>query len=422
MVWEFSLAEYHNPEFRNKADRFTWDPSQQLYEGEAGTSPDFLGWLMNWRDRTPQGALEEGEQATWRQAEAAARAIPTRDVSTLTARWADDGRTDDIEGMSERWWTSLHPASPDAASIMLALRDKLDAGTATAQERQLYEQTMGLAGNWSERASQPDPWNPLGDQLFGALGTLALGATGGLAGGALAAGGGLASTLGSLGTLGGVAGTGAGVVGQATDQDWLSNLGLALGAAGGLAGGAAGLANLAGTGVKSLGDAARLAQSAGRITGTAGRLSGNDALAQTGGYLGMAGGLGSGVDNLANLLSGTGGSLQGVLGLVRPLAGLTGRFLQPGQSGQPDQSGQSGPQRPVTAAPQRPLYGAPVAQPGMAAPGAGAGRIQALLQAARQAQQRGMQGPVQPSMSNQDWLRWGWQAPQAAPQSILGNL
>ena len=73
-----------------------------------------------------------------------------------------------------------------------------------------------------------DVFNPLGDQFFGALGTLALGATGGLAGGALAAGGGLASTLGSLGTLAGTAGTGARVLGQATDQEWLQKLGMGL--------------------------------------------------------------------------------------------------------------------------------------------------------------------------------------------------
>ena len=51
-----------------------------------------------------------------------------------------------------------------------------------------------------------------------------------------------------------------------------------------------GLTNLAGTGVTSLGDAARLAQSAGRITGGWARASGVPGrLQQAGRYLGYAG-------------------------------------------------------------------------------------------------------------------------------------
>ena len=204
------MAEYRNPE-NLRGDAFTWDPTQQHYEGEGNTGPDFLPWLLNWRTRAPKGTLDELEQESWRKKEAAARAIPMRDISTLTAGWGGKGREED----PEQWWRELNPTSPDAAPILLSLRDKMDAGTATDQERALYDQTMAMSTNWMERASKPDPWSPLGDQLFGALGTLALGATGGLAAAPLAAGGaGLASTLGSLGTLSGIAGTGAGVLGS----------------------------------------------------------------------------------------------------------------------------------------------------------------------------------------------------------------
>jgi hypothetical protein len=101
-----------------------------------------------------------------------------------------------------------------------------------------------------------------------------------------AGGAGLATTLGSLGSLAGVAGTGAGVLGQATDQDWLSKLGLGLGIAGGLAGGLGGLSNLWSSGVNSLSDAAKLAQSAGKITGSLGRIPGADPLKDVSRYLG----------------------------------------------------------------------------------------------------------------------------------------
>ena len=204
--------------------------------------------------------------------------------------------------------------------------------------------------------------------------------SGGLAGGALAAGGaGLGSTLGSLGTLAGTAGTGASVLGQATDQEWLSRLGMGLGAAGGIAGGIGGLANLAGTGINSLGDAARLASNAGRVVGGVGAIADNDVLRQAGGWLGTAGQLGGGVENLMNLVNGTGGSLQGVTGLVKPLQKIAGRFMQPGE--RPAPSVPRPVARPVAAqqsAPQmlRPM--APAMQASTAPSGGGYPGIQGL--------------------------------------------
>ena len=179
---------------------------------------------------------------------------------------------------------------------MLTLAEKLESGRATPQEAQLFETTYKHLADQNWRASVPqasDAFNPLGDNLMGALGILGFGATGGLAAGALAGGGlGLAGTLGAGGTLAGTAGTGASVLGGALHEPGLQRAGLYLGALGGLAGGAGSLANLWGTGVQNLTDAARLASGAGRITGAVGSASRNPELQQAGRYLGQAGQIG----------------------------------------------------------------------------------------------------------------------------------
>ena len=321
-----------------------------------------------------------------------ARAIPTRDIASLTAgwqgehegQWTDNGWQ---EGRKD-WWSRLDPLSPDVGPIALQIKDKLDRGTATDQEKALFEGVMSMGADWNTRASVPqasDAFNPLGDQLFGALGTIALGATGGLAGGALAAGGGLASTIGSLGTLSGIAGTGASVLGQATDQPWLSKAGQVLGAVGGLAGGASGLANLWGTGINSLSDAARLASSAGKVTGALGAATGVPGLQQAGSYLGLAGNLGQAGSELSagNLGAGV-PRLLSVLGqgrgIAQRLAG--GQEEAPGrpQGQRPDLVRGPAPTSPPLQAPMP----APMMPPGRSGPQPDG--IQRLLAAAQMAQ------------------------------------
>ena len=161
---------------------------------------------------------------------------------------------------------------------MLALRDKMQAGTATPQEKALYGQVRGMAEDWDYRATAPQESDAnafgLGNNLFDALFMVGLGASGGLAAAPLAAGGaGLGTTLGSLGSLAGTAGQVGGLIGQGTGQDWLADLGKYLGAAGGIAGGVGGLSNLWSSGIDSLGDAARLASNAGRVVGGIGTLA-----------------------------------------------------------------------------------------------------------------------------------------------------
>ena len=356
-----------------------WDPNAPKQSPWDVTfeqvNPGYISGLLSLDARVRSGQATPQERQQYEAQSSAARAIPMRDPSSLQFGWNNDEVGSWDEGGSD-WWKMINGSSPDLGPVMLSIRDRIAQGTATPHERQLLQQTMEYDTDWNLRASLPQASdaNPfgLGDQLFGALGTLALGATGGLAGGALAAGGGLASTLGSLGTLSGIAGTGAGVLGQATDQDWLSRLGMGLGAAGGIAGGIGGLANLWGTGVQSLGDAARLASNAGRVVGGVGQVADNDVLRQAGGWLGTAGQLGGGADAFANVLGGDRSALA----------------------------------------------------PGLRQLGGG---VQGLLRAAQQAQQRGSQAPgsqeqpVPRTMSPMDWLRMRAQ-PRPMPRTVLGNL
>lgn len=289
------LPQYTNTWQYDEAP-FQWDP-QHLGAGQGPSGSYNVGYIPSLIDAAE--SLQRGEAMPDYVREqvttmlAAARALPMRDPSQLQAGYPGEG------GDLSRYLT---PASPDAGAVMLALRDKMQAGQATPQERGLYDTFLAQMREQDWRANVPqasDAFSVLGDNLFGALAILGTGATAGLAAAPLVAGGaGLASTLGSLGTLAGTAGGWAGTIGGATGQDWLQKAGLGLGALGGLAGGIGGLAHLWGTGVQSLSDAARLASSVGKIGGALGSASGSDALKQAAGYLGMAGQagqLGSGV-------------------------------------------------------------------------------------------------------------------------------
>ena len=247
-------------------------------------APGYALDLLALRQKVLSGQATDWEREDYAKQAQAAMAVPLRDVSMLTYDAGEQGPG------------TLSGGSPDLGRLMLTLQDKIDQGTASPQERALFQTTYANLADQNWRASVPQPsdaFSPLGDNLFSALGILGLGATGGLAAAPLFAGGaGLATTLGSLGTLSGIAGTGAGVLGGATGQDWLSKIGLGLGAAGGILGGLGGLSSLWGTGVQSLSDAAKLASGVGKITGAVGSASGNDALRQASRYLGQAGQLG----------------------------------------------------------------------------------------------------------------------------------
>ena len=272
------MATYENPwQWNNQA--VEWDPNapKQSPWGETfeQVNPGYISNLLSLDARVRSGQATAEEREQYEAQASAARAIPMRDPSTLQFGWNNDEVGSWDEGGSD-WWKMINGSSPDLGPVMLSIQDRIAKGEATPQERELLQQTLAYDRDWDYRASVPqasDAFNPLGDQFFSALGVLGLGATGGLAAAPLAAGGaGLATTFGTLGTLSGIAGTAAGALGGEMDQEWLQKLGMGLGAAGGIAGGIGGLANLAGTGVQSLTDAARLASNVGRVVGGVGRL------------------------------------------------------------------------------------------------------------------------------------------------------
>lgn len=384
---------YNNPHQYSLEDYNTSGPEgdQQAVSYAPGYAID----LLNLRQRVQSGQATPWERESYQKQEQAARAIPMRDISTLQYNAGEDA-PDRLSG-----------GSPDLANIMLTLQDKMAQGKATPQESDLFRTAYSMLADQNWRASVPqasDAFNPLGDQFFSALGVLGLGATGGLAAAPLFAGGaGLTTTLGSLGTLAGIGGTAAGALGGEMDQEWLQKLGMGLGAAGGIAGGVGGLANLWGTGVNSLSDAARLASSAGRVVGGVGSLAGSDVLGQAGGWLGTAGQLGGGVDTLRNVF---GSGVKDLTDAARLASGL-------GQVG-----GAAGR---VTG--NRPL------QQASGILGLGSrfgGNVGSLLGSARQAQQAQRGGQVPRTMSDTDWLSWRGQAgpwaQNTAPQSTLWNL
>jgi hypothetical protein len=301
------LPEYSNRwQYSREQPTFQWSPEYARPPQGVDSNFDYGPRLLSLAAQARAGTLTGDARAEYDKMRQAALAVPTRDSSTLRGDYRF------FRDEDEDWAQQLSPTSPDLGAILLTIDDKMAAGTATPQERELYSTYTQHAASQAFDANKPDPFNPLGDQFFGALGVLGLGATGGLAAAPLFAGGaGLATTLGSVGTLAGIAGTGASVLGQALDQPWLRNVGLGLGIAGGLAGGIGGLTNVVGSGINSVADAARLAQSAGRVTGALGRIPGASPLQQASRYLGLAGQLGQGVSGVQGLLGAAQGVTQG---------------------------------------------------------------------------------------------------------------
>ena len=367
------------------------NPYQFKMEGEQAVSysPRYWTDLLGLQELVQSGKASPWDRQNYQMQMDAAQQAPMRDPSTLQYN------------AGEQDATTLSGGSPDLARIMLSLQDKLRQGTATDQERELYATTHRGLADQTYRSVVPqasDAFNPLGDQFFGALGMLGLGATGGLAGGALAAGGGLASTLGSLGTLAGIGGTAASALGGEMDQEWLQKLGLGLGAVGGIAGGVGGLANLWGTGINSLSDAAQLAGNAGRVVGGIGTVADSDVLKQAGTYLSAAGQGGAGVDTLSNIFSGGVNNLTDLARLANAAGQVTGA------------AGRVTGNRPLQQASSLLNIG---------------GNVRGLLSAGQQAQDRGRQTQAQaPRTTNDgDWLSQNWQpGPWQPSQSVLWNL
>jgi hypothetical protein len=300
---EYTLA-YQFPSQEGSPSSFQWEPGAPLPE-MAYTPPGYLQQLLQFAEQAEAGTLKDYERWQWEEMKAQAMAVPTRDLARLTSA-AQGGTWGGVpEDADSAWYLTQN--SPDLGAIMLGLRDKVRAGTATDQERTLFEDVRKADAyqNWVASTPQPsDVFNPLGDQLFGALAILGTGATAGLAAAPLAAGtAGLATTLGSLGTLAGTAGGWASTIGGATGQGWLEKAGKALGIAGAVSGGLGGLTGLLDTGVRTVGDAARLASGTSKLLGAAGTAADSPALRQASRYLGLAGNVGRAAGGVEGLLS-----------------------------------------------------------------------------------------------------------------------
>jgi hypothetical protein len=233
---------YNNPYQYSMEDYTTSTPEGDIQAISYG--PGYLEELLALRERVRSGTASEWDREYYAMQERAARAIPLRDVRGLSYNAGEEGTGAYVSG-----------GSPDLGHLMLSLAEKLERGQATTQERDLFETTYKALADQNYRASVPqasDAFNPLGDNLLGALSILGIGASmGGL--GPLLAGG---VTAGSLGAAAGTAGSITGMLGQAVDEPALKQLSMALG----LGGSVAGLGSLLSSGVSSVGDVLKLAQ------------------------------------------------------------------------------------------------------------------------------------------------------------------
>jgi hypothetical protein len=207
--------------------------------------PRYWTDLLGLQELVRTGNASPWERQLYQMQVAAANAVPMRDPSTLQYE------------AGEQTEHTLSGGSPDLARIMLSLHDKMRRGTATAQERALFETTHRSLADQTYRSTVPQASdaNPfgMGDNLMGALMMIGMGATGGMAAAPLMAGGlTLGSVAGLLGTAGGVTG----MLSEPLDSNAMRMAGLAMGAAGG----ATSLASLLSNGLNSVGDVVKAVQ------------------------------------------------------------------------------------------------------------------------------------------------------------------
>lgn len=294
----------------DQGNRFQWEPGMAM-TGEAPPgmtiAPGYVSTLLQWADAAEAGTLKPYEQEQWESLKRQAMSVPLRDRSGLYGGWGP--REDDPN--AERL---LNVNSPDIGHFMLTVRDKLTRGQASAEERALFDETRRMAADWDYRASVPqasDAFNPLGDQFFGALGMLGMGAGAGAALAPLYAGAGL--TLGSAAGLAGTAGGFTSMMGEALDNEALRKAGGALGMLGGLSG----MGNILSKGISSLGDVLSLGK------GLYGTVTKGMGLASGGGGGDSTTGGGMDTNQLGGVLSG----IVGAVGTGLSLADA-GRYME----------------------------------------------------------------------------------------------
>src|SRR5262245_25140028 len=214
-------------------------------------NPYYLTELMQLRDRVRAGQAQPYEVDMYNQQVRQAMAVPMRDLSTLKYGSAT---AQELEADPGAWQGYLDLSHPDFGAIMLTLRDKIDAGTATPQERELYGRQFAHEEFFAQRAAVPqesDVGFGFGDNLFSALAIAGLGT--GFAG--LSAG---LTTLPGILSATGLGSTVTGTIGQATGSEALQKISQGLSLAGGLAS----LGGALSSGVSSIGDVLKLGQKA----------------------------------------------------------------------------------------------------------------------------------------------------------------
>ena len=130
----------------------------------------YIPELLALRQRVLSGQASDWDREWYQRQADAAMAIPLRDVSTLTYNAGEDA-PDRVSG-----------GSPDLGNLMLTLQDRIEQGTATPQERDLFQTTYTslVDQNWRASVPQASDANPfgMGDQFMMALAALTAAAGG----------------------------------------------------------------------------------------------------------------------------------------------------------------------------------------------------------------------------------------------------
>ena len=119
-------------------------PRRACTQGATGYIPQLLAWA----DAAEAGTLKPYEREQWEQLQSQARAVPLRDLSGAYGGWG--AKPDDPTAQR-----LLNVNSPDIGNFMLTVREKMKSGTATPQERALFQETARTAADWDFRASSP---------------------------------------------------------------------------------------------------------------------------------------------------------------------------------------------------------------------------------------------------------------------------
>ena len=116
------VTMYRNPG-QSGSQEFGWDPQQRYFSGfTEGNHPGIASDLIGLQDRLRAGQLQPYEQEGVTRLLEESRAIPTRDIASLTAGWQGEQQGHQTEHGwqsagawhpgDEDWWTPSGPWEP----------------------------------------------------------------------------------------------------------------------------------------------------------------------------------------------------------------------------------------------------------------------------------------------------------------------